>query len=399
MRRIICGCVAFAVLMFSNVNAPVFAAEAADPAVGRWDITLGDGPTPCWLEITKRDGQYAGRFLYISASVFELKQVKVDGNKVEFECTGVKGGGPGHTFIGTIEGDTITGTVVPKNGEKMKWTARRFVPRIDLTGTWTIEGQDNATLRFRQRNDRIMGVLLQNSPTRLTDIKLDGYALQFTAGDKQCAARVKGDVLEGTLGDAKFTAKRQREWGEPIELFNGKDLTGWKPLGDPAKFNWKVVDGILHCDGRAANIVTEETFGDFKLHVEFKVPQGGNSGVYLRGRYEIQVADSHGRPPGEHDCGGLYSRLAPKENASKPAGEWQTFDITLIDHYMTVVWNGKLVHDNVEIEGITGGAIDSKENEPGPIYLQGDHTSIDYRKITLTPAKAPVEGQRRGRSR
>lgn len=401
MQRLICALAVFAFLTCSSLAVPALAADAQDPAVGRWDITLGEGPTPCWLEITKKDGQYAGRFLYISASVFDLKQIKVDGNKVEFECKGTKGEGPGHTFVGTIEGDSITGETLNNKKEKGKWTAKRFVPQVNLTGIWQIDGEEgNAAIRFTQRNGQIRGrLMMPGKRMPISDAKLDGYSLQFTAGDQKCAAKVKGDVLEGTIGDTRFTAKRQREWEQPIELFNGKDLNGWKPLGDPNNFKWKVVDGIMRCEGHSSNIVSEKTFGDFKLHVEFRVPERGNSGIYLRGRYEIQVADSYGRPAGNHDCGSLYSRLAPSKNAGKPAGEWQTFDITLIDHYMTVVWNGKVVHDNVEIEGITGGAIDSNESEPGPIYLQGDHTAIDYRKITLTPAKAPTAGGRRGRAR
>jgi hypothetical protein len=390
MRRWISGIgSALAVLTLSALAAPALAADAKSPALGRWDITLGDGPTPCWLEVTQKGDDYAGRFLFIAGSVFDLPKVTVDGDKVEFVAGNV-------TFTGTVNGDTITGATAGKDDHKGKWSAKRFVPKVSLAGRWAIEGQRDR-VSFRERGGQLRGALIQEAgPARLTDVTLDGYTLQFTAGDKKCTAQVKGDVMEGTMGDEKFTAKRERQWGEPIELFNGKNLDGWKALSDPNNFKWKVVDGIMHCDGHgSSNIVSERTFDDFKLHVEFKVPKDGNSGVYLRGRYEIQVADSAGQTPDVHSCAALYSRVAPSEDAAKPADEWQTYDITLIDHYVTVVWNGKTVIDNQEIEGITGGAIDSHEGEAGPIYLQGDHTAIDYRKITLTPAIAPTPSRGR----
>jgi hypothetical protein len=115
------------------------------------------------------------------------------------------------------------------------------------------------------------------------------------------------------------------------------------------------------------------------------VPKRGNSGIYLRGIYEVQVADSYGRPTDSHNMGGLYSRIAPTVNACKPAGEWQTFDITLVDRHLTVILNGTKVIDNQPVLGCTGGAMWSDEFRPGPIYLQGDHEAVDYRNIELRP--------------
>jgi len=202
-------------------------------------------------------------------------------------------------------------------------------------------------------------------------------------------------VLEGTITPAegkaaKFSAKRDRQWGEPIKLFNGKNLDGWKtidPPGEKADNKWTVVDGVLTNTGGGKNIVSEKTFKDLKLHVEFRVPPKGNSGVYLRGRYEVQVQDSAGKEPSASSCGAVYSRIVPSTNAAKAAGEWQTYDITLVGQYLTVVHNGKTVVDNQELEGITGGALDSNEHTAGPIYFQGDHSKIEYRNITVTPAK------------
>ena len=156
---------------------------------------------------------------------------------------------------------------------------------------------------------------------------------------------------------------------------------------------WKVVDGILSNQpvqepGKHksyANIRTEREFEDFNIRLEFRVPPDGNSGVYLRGIYEVQVANSFGKRNDPHNCGALYSRIMPSENVSKPPGEWQTFDITLVDRHLTVIHNGKNVIDNQPVLGCTGGALWSDEFRPGPIYLQGDHTSVDYRSIILRP--------------
>lgn len=175
-------------------------------------------------------------------------------------------------------------------------------------------------------------------------------------------------------------------WGKAIELFNGKDLTGWKAIG--RENQWEVRNGILTSPRSGSNLISDQRFTDFKLHVEFRFQKGSNSGVYLRGRHEVQIednpADEH---PTAHLFSGVYGFLTPSEIASKGPGEWQTYDITLVGRMVTVVANGKTVISNQEIPGITGGALDSNEGEPGPIYIQGDHGPIEFRKITITPAK------------
>jgi hypothetical protein len=132
--------------------------------------------------------------------------------------------------------------------------------------------------------------------------------------------------------------------------------------------------------------MTERTFDDFKLHVEFRVPKGSNSGIYLRGRHELQIDDAFGLEPSSHHLGGLYGFIAPSEAAAKAAGEWQTMDVTLTGRMLTLTLNGVTVICNREIPGITGGALDSREGEPGPLYLQGDHGPVEYRNIVITPA-------------
>lgn len=206
-----------------------------------------------------------------------------------------------------------------------------------------------------------------------------------------------GDNLTGTMTDAagkshNWKAVRapslHREkapvWGKPITLFNGKDMKGWHTEGPN---QWKAEAGTLRSPHSGSNLISDEKFTDFKLHIEFRYPQGSNSGVYLRGRYEVQVADSKGKEPLKDELGAIYGFIAPSEMVAKSAGEWQSYDITLVGRMVTVVANGKMIICNREIPGITGGALDSKEGEAGPLLIQGDHGPVDFRNIVITPAK------------
>ncbi len=178
------------------------------------------------------------------------------------------------------------------------------------------------------------------------------------------------------------------EWGAPVSLFNGKDLTGWK-LSDPKASNtWKVENGTLVNTGEGPDIITVSDFGDFKLHVEFNCAADSNSGVYLRGRYEVQIETDSAREPASHHTGGIYGFIAPSPELPRRPGEWQSFDITLIGRMVSVVQNGQTIVNNQEIPGITGGALDSHEELPGPIYLQGGEKGrVAFRNIVITPAK------------
>jgi hypothetical protein len=168
-------------------------------------------------------------------------------------------------------------------------------------------------------------------------------------------------------------------------LFNGRDLSGWKLRHPEGKNGWKVVDGVLVNTPPSTDLVTEETFKDFHLHVEYRIPPGSNSGIYLRGRYEIQINDDYGKAVTQHINGAIYGLIPPAENATRPAGEWQTVDATLVGRRVTVILNGKKIIDNQVIEGPTGGALDNREAEPGPIMLQGDHGVVEFRNIGIKP--------------
>jgi hypothetical protein len=177
------------------------------------------------------------------------------------------------------------------------------------------------------------------------------------------------------------------KWGKPTPLFNGKDLTGWKP-SDPAATAWKVENGTLITPGKGAELITKEKFQDFKLHIEFNCGKGANSGIYLRSRYELQIEDDP-EPEGPNmRTGGVYGFLTPSVEIPRKPGEWQTYDITLVGRVVTVVLNGQTIIDKQEIPGITGGALDSHEGLPGPIYLQGSEAGhVAFRNITITRTK------------
>jgi len=177
------------------------------------------------------------------------------------------------------------------------------------------------------------------------------------------------------------------KWGKPIPLFNGKDLTGWKPDKPNPSSEWKVEDGNLVSPGHGPELINESKFEDFKLHIEFNCGEKSNSGVYLRGRYEVQIETNSDQEPPSHHTGGVYGFIAPSPELPRKAGEWQTFDITLLGRMVTVVQNGQTIIDHKEIPGITGGALNSHEGLPGPIYLQGSEDGhVSFRNIVITPA-------------
>jgi hypothetical protein len=178
------------------------------------------------------------------------------------------------------------------------------------------------------------------------------------------------------------------KWGKPIQLFNGKDLSGWKMSDPSATPTWKVENGTLVSPGHGPELISNAKFEDFKLHVEFNCAPGSNSGVYLRGRYELQIEDDPEPEGPTMRTGGVYGFLAPSPEQPRRPGEWQTYDITLVGRVVTVAQNGQTIIDKQEIPGITGGALDSHEALPGPIYLQGGEAGhVAFRNITITPAR------------
>jgi hypothetical protein len=236
------------------------------------------------------------------------------------------------------------------------------------------------------------------------DVNVDGAHITLTmnkASDKRPATtwdlKIKNKLLTGTqttgdqvvqisgvkAPDLKREAPKQWTKAEPI--FTGKDLTGWEPTNPKAKNNWVAEDGMLVNTAHGANLKTTRKFDDFKLHVEFNCPEEGNSGIYLRGRYEVQVEyEKVDANDPYHTMGSIYGFLAPATELPRKPGTWESFDITLVGRTVTVVRNKIKTIDAREIPGITGGALDSNEGEPGPFYIQGDHTGgMKYRNITV----------------
>ncbi len=213
-------------------------------------------------------------------------------------------------------------------------------------------------------------------------------------------ARLEGGKLIGTVTAdgtllANFSGERapvirdkdDGAWkpGKAITLFNGRDLSGWRTVTGASASGWSVRDGLLVNSEKAPDIVSQEKFWNFELHAEFRVGPKSNSGIALRDRYEIQIQEDYGRAVDTHSMGAVYSRVVPSENASRPAGEWQTLDVRLVGRIVTVKLNGKTVIERKEIEGLTAMAHDPNEAMPGPLSIQGDHGLVEFRALTLTP--------------
>jgi len=306
------------ILLVFGLWAGVAAANAApvdtvSDVIGRWDIIVhsAERETPSWLEIQLSGfSTLVGRFVGGGGSARPISKINYNQGKISFSIPPQwEKEDKDLTVEGTLQGDSLVGTMIAPNGKEYQWVGRR-APSLK---------------------------------------------------------RAKPPV-----------------WGAPVSIFNGHDLKGWHAAG---KNQWLAESGVLRSPHSGANIVTDGKYSDFKLHIEFRCPAGSNSGVYLRGRYEVQIEDGEGLHPAFDQISGVYGFLTPSENASKGAGVWQTYDITLVGRLVTVVFNGKTVICNQEIPGITGGALDSREGEPGSIYLQGDHGPIEYRNIRIATAK------------
>jgi hypothetical protein len=251
--------------------------------------------------------------------------------------------------------------------------------------------------RFQPRGGHALPIVGANVQGKAVTFPVPGEEA-VTAG-QQFTATISGDSISGEIKDRlggriTITGKRapslarshSPEWAGPIDLL-AKGLSSWHPRTPGAKNAWAYLEGELQNTGPGTDLVTNATFTDFTLHLEVNVPTGGNSGIYLRGRYEVQVQDDYGKAPGNVLMGAIYGHIQPMSLPARPAGQWQTFDITLIGRRVTVVLNKVTIIDNQEIPGITGGALDSDEGAPGPLMLQGDHTAMKYRNIRITPAK------------
>ena len=304
---------------------PTAAAQSTSEFLGRWDMTATPAtgkPYPQWLELTDNGGTIAGRV-----------QPR---------------GGAWHPIAGA---SMESGKLIVAVAEADPNAASTSAVRWELTSP---------------------------ASGKLTGIEKRGDA------DGPTLAGVKAPSLDRPM---------PKQWTTPTPLFDGKDLKGWEPVGNLDNNRWVARNGELvnnnpEVPGQtphgAANIMTTAKFQDFKLHIEVNCPPGGNSGIYLRGRYEVQVGTEGGKLP-THEMGAIYSYYPPPAGSELGLGRWTAFDITLVGRHVTVLRDGKVYHNNVEIPGPTGGALDSHEAEPGPFYLQGDHHGIiAYRNLTIS---------------
>lgn len=323
------------IVLFGGVSVSM--AGQADPYIGRWALTIPGGGAG-WLGVTQEDGYLDASVLWGGGSVVPVDSVFL----VEDSLYVVR--------LQKVDRKDASGSVVRTQTFPEVLVANAYGDTMQLT---------------------------QMQPHR-NGIGIDRR--EFTG------KRIPELPARPDLAKVKF--------GQPIPLFDGTSLDGWE-LTHPGQANgWSVVEGVLvnnpvqkeverHIS--YGNLRTKAEFEDFNLKLEVNVGRRENSGIYLRGIYEVQVTDSFGRPLDSHNMGGIYSRIAPRVNAEKPAGQWQTMDITLVDRHVTVKLNGTTIIDNEPLLGCTGGALWSDESRPGPIYLQGDHTGVKYRHIVLTP--------------
>jgi hypothetical protein len=219
--------------------------------------------------------------------------------------------------------------------------------------------------------------------------KKQHYSARYEKNELIGKAEIDGKVTH-TFRGVRAPEIRDRDderWkrGTPVDLFNGKDLNNWISRFPGSPMQWSVENGVFKNAGKVSDIRTKETFWNFELHAEYRYEKGSNSGIALRGRYEIQIEDSHGRKPDVHSHGALYSRIAPAVDAANPPAQWQTLDIRIVGRYVTVKLNGKTVIDKGIAEGLTAMGFDADEAQPGPLSIQGDHGLIEFRKFTVTP--------------
>jgi hypothetical protein len=312
--------------------AAAFAQPASAPFAGRWDLTLsaGNDVYPSWMEVTGKQGRPEVRVQLRTGNVQPAVAARMDGTRLIVDIPESEAG-PNGVWELSISGGRISGTQKTANGSA-----------------------------------KVAGV-------RAPELKREP----------------------------------PQAWTEPVALFNGKDLSGWEPVSNTPSSrevpgnHWTVKNGEITNQGKGANLRTSKTFDDFRLHVEFNIPEGENSGIYLRGRYEVQVANPRrdagkSAPPAPGggyrnpagSLGSIYGYLHFPLRDIKAPGEWQAYDITLVGRMVTVILNGFKGIENQEIQGITGGALDSNEGAPGPVYFQGDHRGgIRYRNITISAPK------------
>ena len=305
------------------------AARQQNPYLGAWNLT-GTGPDSAnvyWLEIKDTGGTLSGMFLNRTSSPFALAVVKIENGELVFQ--GGKPGAPtGPEYRAKFEGGKLIG---------------------HHTVSQRAQGSDTTT----QRTVNWIGVRPPAWP--------------------------------------ESNANGNHTYGKPVVLLDGTTLDAFVGQNPNRPLGWSIVEGVATNTPPANNLVSKEKFKDFKIEAEYKLAPKGNSGIYLRGRYELQLYDDVSGDPNtqpQHKHMAIYGRTPASTPASKPAGEWQRMEAVIVGNRVTVTLNGTRVHDNAVIGGITGGALDNDELSPGPILIQGDHEQVWVRKVVVTPISA-----------
>lgn len=322
MRR---SSIAILFLVLATLNITTRAQN--NPFLGRWDIT-GEGRFSnqvYWLEVREENGRLAGTFLNRRGSVLPLPEIAI------------------------IDGELIFSIGARPN-------------------------QPKPVHRARVEDGRLLGRLISGDPQSDSEtVEVPWIGLR------------PPEWAQSTQQTEKDGSNRKHRFGSPVQLFNGENLQNWL-LQDPEKpSGWVVVDGTMTNEAKANNLISKHQFENFKILAEYKIEPKSNSGIFLRGRYEVQIVDDFGAEPSALGHAALYSRVKPTINASLAPGQWQTLEAVIVGNRLSVTLNGRRVHDNIVIDGITGGALDSREGDPGPIMIQGDHGKVTFRRIVVTP--------------
>jgi hypothetical protein len=403
-------------LCLAALAATVGAGElpTAKDYLGKWDLVIvntGDTFKSCTLDLAARDGALLGEMVWRWGSVWEIKDPKIA--RVDAQgALSLRRDDWAEPLVLARHGHMLEGKVKEKNGNVFYLVGTRAGPELDVAGAWdiTIARDDDGlksflgTLKITTPGPGVFAAQAcspqgqANNDMTITDMKTEGNCLSFSVRSKEndgrivttpIAVTVTGDSFTGPVkgpGDATLAGVRRRPWGEPVKLLAENGLAGWHGRDDRRGFEWSCENGVLTNKAGTMDIVSDRVFKDFKLHLEYMVDKNSNSGVYLRGRYEVQIVDDFGAGVESHGNGAVYSRIPQKKNVSKAPNTWQTYDLTLIGRYVTVVLNGETIIANERLNGITGGALDPFEALPGPLMLQGDHGKVWYRNVVVTPA-------------
>jgi hypothetical protein len=329
-----------------------------NPFVGRWNLR-GTGPDTdkvYWLEVTQNGDKLEGRFLNRSAHATPLAWVRVEGNELVFQ-------------YGRGEG-------TPESP-------------VEACG---------AIYRARAENGKLIG---RHTPEPC-NLPPRGRANAPAAGPAPAAGTAPAATAKPPAPPAReinWVGTRQPVWppsnangkhtfGTPVVLVGpGVGLDVWTGQTAEKQGGWKIENGILSNEPPTYNPISKEKFKDFKIETEFKLDEGQNSGLYLRGRYELQLALGQGNKltAGRQGFLSIYGWKATDVYAGKPAGEWQAVEAFVVGNRLTATLNGQRVHDNAVLPAMTGGALDNDELAPGPIMIQGDHSRVSFRKMIVTP--------------